>query len=253
MNNCSLIKKVIFVITLISNMNRFNCIIIDDDEIDRLTVVSYAKRYPNLNIVGVFENAEDALPMLVKEKIEILFLDIDMPSMNGLAFRKQTMQVPICVYITSHPEHAVESFELEALDFIIKPINLDRFSKTVERIEAFLEIKTKAQLFELSIGGDTIFIKEGHQQHKVKLHDILYLEALKDYTLIVTNSKRHCVLTSIGNLLKEAHFQSFVRIHRSYAIQKQYIEKKTTAEVLLNNGALLPIGRSYKDNLSFFV
>ncbi|MFM9989622.1 LytR/AlgR family response regulator transcription factor [Flavobacterium sp.] len=234
-------------------MNHFNCIIVDDDEIDRLRVVSYTKKYPNLKIVGIFENAEDALSLLEKEKIDILFLDIDMPNMSGLDFRKQTMQVPICVYITSHPEHAVESFELEALDFIIKPINFERFSKTVERIEAFLEIKTKAQLFELSLGGDTICIKEGHHQHKVKLHDILYLEALKDYTLIVTNSKRHCVLMSIGNLLKESNFQSFVRIHRSYAIQKQYIDKKTTSEVLLNNGVLLPIGRSYKDNLSFFV
>jgi DNA-binding LytR/AlgR family response regulator len=210
-------------------MNSYNCIIIDDDEIDRLTVVSYAKRFTSLNIIGVFENPNDALATIKTEKIDILFLDIDMPNMSGLDFRKQTMQVPICVYITSHPEHAVESFELEALDFVIKPINLDRFSKTVERIEAFLEIKTKAQLFELSLGGDTICIKEGHQQHKVKLHDILYLEALKDYTLIVTNSKRHCVLTSIGNLLKETHFQSFVRIHRSYAIQKQYIEKKNNS------------------------
>ena len=212
-------------------MNSYNCIIIDDDEIDRLTVVSYAKRFTSLNIIGVFENPNDALATIKTEKIDILFLDIDMPNMSGLDFRKQTMQVPICVYITSHPEHAVESFELEALDFVIKPINLDRFSKTVERIEAFLEIKTKAQLFELSLGGDTICIKEGHQQHKVKLHDILYLEALKDYTLIVTNSKRHCVLTSIGNLLKETHFQSFVRIHRSYAIQKQYIEKNSNIDL----------------------
>lgn len=234
-------------------MNSYNCIIIDDDEIDRLTVVSYAKRFTSLNIIGIFENAEDALQLLAKERIDILFLDIDMPNMNGLDFRKQTMQVPVCVYITSHPEHAVESFELESLDFVIKPINFERFSKTVERINSFLEIKTKAQLFESSIGGDTIYIKEGHQQSKVKLHDVLYLEALKDYTLIVTKSKRHCVLMSIGNLLKESNFQSFVRIHRSYAIQKQYIDKKTSADVLLNNGALLPIGRSYKDNLRFFV
>jgi DNA-binding LytR/AlgR family response regulator len=78
----------------------------------------------------------------------------------------------------------------------------------------------------------------------------LYLEALKDYTKIVTSSKKHCVLTSIGNLLKESHFQSFIRTHRSFAVQKQYIEKKMTNELLLNNGVLIPIGRSYKDNLS---
>lgn len=232
-------------------MNPFNCIIIDDDEIDRLTVVSYAKRFPNLKIIGIFENAEDALPLLEKEKIDILFLDIDMPSLNGLDFRKKAMQVPVCIYITAHPEHAVESFELDTLDFIVKPIKIDRFTQTMSKIEDYMELKHKAQLFESTIGGDVIYIKEGHAETKVKLHDILYLEALKDYTKIVTSTKRHCVLTSIGNLLKEPYFQSFIRIHRSFAVQKQYIEKKMTNELLLNNGALIPIGRSYKDNLSF--
>lgn len=234
-----------------SQMNPFSCIIIDDDEIDRLTVVSYAKRFPNLKIIGVFENAEDALPLLEKEKIDILFLDIDMPSLNGLDFRKKAMQVPVCIYITAHPEHAVESFELDTLDFIVKPIKIERFTQTMSKIEDYMELKHKAQLFESTIGGDVIYIKEGHAETKVKLHDILYLEALKDYTKIVTSTKRHCVLTSIGNLLKEPYFQSFIRIHRSFAVQKQYIEKKMKNELLLNNGALIPIGRSYKDNLSF--
>ena len=232
-------------------MKKYNCVIIDDDEIDRLTVVSYAKRFSVLNIMGVFENAEEALPLLEKEKIDILFLDIDMPIMNGLDFRKKTMEVPVCIYITAHPEHAVESFELDTLDFIVKPIKLDRFTQTMSKIEDYMELKLKAQLFESSIGGDVIYIKEGHNETKVKLHDILYLEALKDYTKIVTSTKKHCVLTSIGNLLKENHFQSFVRIHRSFAVQKQFIEKKMSNELLLNNGMLIPIDRSYKENLSF--
>ena len=113
-----------------------------------------------------------------------------------------------------------------------------------------MEIKHKALLFESSIGGNTIYIKEGHEQTKVKLHDILYLEALKDYTLIVTPQKRHCVLSSIGNLLKENHFQSFIRTHRSFAVQKQFIQKIGSTEIVLNSGALIPIGRSYKDNLN---
>ena len=232
-------------------MISFNCIIIDDDEIDRLTVVSYAKRFSNLKIIGVFENAEDALPLLEKEKIDILFLDIDMPSLNGLDFRKKAMEVPVCIYITAHPEHAVESFELDTLDFIVKPIKIDRFTQTMSKIEDYMELKHKAQLFESSIGGDVIYIKEGYTETKVKLHEILYLEALKDYTKIVTSTKKHCVLTSIGNLLKESHFQSFIRTHRSFAVQKQYIEKKMTNELLLNNGVLIPIGRSYRENLKF--
>ncbi|MDP5198715.1 LytTR family DNA-binding domain-containing protein [Flavobacterium sp. DG2-3] len=231
-------------------MKKYSCIIVDDDEIDRLTAVSYAKKFPILDIAGVFESAEEAVPFLDKEKIDILFLDIDMPGLNGIEFRKQALEVPVCVFITAHPEHAVESFQIETLDFIVKPLKLDRFTQTINRIEEFMEIKLKASLFEASIGGDTIYIKEGHEQTKVKLHEILYLEALKDYTLVVTNQKRHCVLSSIGNLLKENHFQSFVRIHRSYAVQKQYVQKINSNEIILNNNAVIPIGRSYKENLN---
>lgn len=234
-------------------MKAITCIIIDDDEIDRLTVVSYVKKFPQMVIMGVFENAQDALPLLEKEKIDVLFLDIDMPTMSGLDFRKKAMEVPVCVYITSHPEHAVESFELETLDFIVKPIKFDRFQAAVSRIEEFLDIKYKADLFEASIGGDVIYIKEGHVQTKVKLHTILYLEALKDYTLIVTEEKRHCVLNSIGNLLKEEHFQSFIRVHRSFAVQKQFIQNRNSLEITLKNDAIIPIGRSYKDNLGLLV
>jgi len=231
-------------------MKKYTCIIIDDDEIDRLTVLSFAKKFPILDILGVFEDAEDALPFLEKENIDILFLDIDMPGLNGIDFRKKALEIPVCVFITAHPEHAVESFQIETLDFIVKPLKLDRFTQTINRIEEFMEIKLKASLFEASIGGDTIYIKEGHEQTKVKLHEILYLEALKDYTLIITDKKRHCVLSSIGNLLKEDHFQSFIRIHRSFAVQKQFIQKINSSEILLNNNVANPVGRSYKENLN---
>lgn len=231
-------------------MKKYSCIIIDDDEIDKLTVLSFAKKFPILDVLGVFDSAQDAFPFIEKQKVDILFLDIDMPDLNGIDFRKQALEIPVCVFITAHPEHAVESFQIETLDFIVKPLKLDRFAKTVNRIEEFMEIRIKASLFEASIGGDSIYIKEGHEQTKVKLHEILYLEALKDYTLIITDKKRHCVLSSIGNLLKEDHFQSFIRIHRSYAVQKQFIEKMNSNEIILNNNISIPVGRSYKENLN---
>ena len=234
-------------------MKTFNCIIIDDDEIDLLLMISIVKRFPQLNLVGAFQDGEKALSVIEKEKIDILFLDIDMPAISGLDLRKKAMEVPVCIFITSHPEHAVESFELETLDFIVKPLKFERFRATIDRIEEFLEIRHKADLFEASIGGDVVYIKEGYQQTKIKLHDILYLEALKDYTLIITEEKRHCVLNSIGNLLKESHFQSFIRIHRSFAIQKQFVQNISSQEVKLKNNVIIPIGRSYKENLSLLL
>lgn len=232
-------------------MGTLNCIIVDDDEIDRLTVLSFVKKHQNINVLGVCSDAEEALGIIENHSVDILFLDIDMPGLSGVELRKKAKQVPCCIFITSHPEFAVESFELETLDFIVKPLKFDRFEQTIKRIDDFFEIREKAHLFESSIGGDVIYIKEGHEQIKVKLHEILYLEALKDYTKIVTPKRKHCVLTSIGNLLKEEQFCSFIRIHRSFAVQKNFIEKILSAEILLNNGVAIPIGRSYKDNLNF--
>ena len=116
-----------------------------------------------------------------------------------------------------------------------------------------MEIRQKADLFESSIGGDIIYIKEGHEQTKVKLHDILYIEALKDYSLVITSQKRHCVLCSIGNLLKEFDFKSFIRVHRRFAVQKQFVQKINCYEIILNDESIIPIGRSYKDNLNLLI
>ncbi|MGC4130472.1 MAG: LytTR family DNA-binding domain-containing protein [Bergeyella sp.] len=234
-------------------MKILNCIIADDDEIDRLTVQSFVRKFPNLHILGVCSDADEALEIIENNTVDILFLDIDMPDFSGVELRKKANHVPCCIFITSHPEFAVESFELETLDFIVKPLKPDRFEQTVKRIEDFFEIREKAHLFESSIGGDVIYIKEGHEQIKVKMHEILYLEALKDYTKIVTPRRKHCVLTSIGNLLKEEQFRSFIRIHRSFAVQKNFIEKKLPSEILLNNGTAIPIGRSYRNSLDFLV
>lgn len=231
-------------------MKKFNCIIIDDDDIDRLTVVSHARKFDMLHIAGVFASTAEAMPLIASQTIDILFLDIDMPTGSGLDFRRSMQHIPVCIFITAHAEHAVESFELDALDFMIKPLKHERFSKTISRIGEFMDVKHKAALFEAGLGTDTIFIKEGHNQVKIKLHDILYLEALKDYTLIITTQKRHCVLSSIGPLLKEPHFKSFVRIHRSYAVHKAFVKKIGSAEVELVNEAILPVGRSYKENLN---
>ena len=172
-------------------MEKWNCLIVDDEDVDRLMVVSFAKRFPKLNIIGAFKSSKEALEILDQQKIDILFLDIDMPELSGVDFRKKASEVPVCIFITGHAEYAVESFELETLDFIVKPVRFDRFEKAMHRVELFLEIKQKAQLFELSFGEDTIEIKEGTERTKLKLSDILYLEALKDYTLLVTSQNKH--------------------------------------------------------------
>jgi two-component system, LytTR family, response regulator len=227
----------------------YRCVIVDDDEIDRLTTLTYARKYPFLDIIGVFGSAAEASAAISLMHVDVILSDIDMPEVSGLEFRAEMMQVPVCIFITAYPDYAADSFELEAFDFLVKPIKADRFAHSMQRVQHYFEMKRKAELFEYSLGSDsTVFIKDGHQQIKLNLHDIVYLEALKDYTRIVTTTRKYSVLASIGNLLLEKAFQSFLRIHRSYAVQRHYIDKITPQQVYVGDHAL-PVGRSFKHTL----
>ncbi len=224
----------------------FTCVIVDDDEIDRLTTVSYLRKFPSLRVGGVFDSAEKALDAIPGLEPDILFLDIDMPGINGLQLREKLLHIPACVFITSFPDYAVESFELAAFDFLVKPLRADRLALTVQRLEDYLRIRHKSELFDYALGGDVVYIKDGHQQVKIALHDIYYLEALKDYTAIVTSKKKYTVLSTIGNLLAIKGFSSFIRIHRSYAVQKNYVDRVSSRELQVGE-SVLPIGRTYRD------
>jgi DNA-binding LytR/AlgR family response regulator len=227
----------------------YDCIIADDNKLDRLLLESYVRKYPFIHITGVFGSALEALAFVQENGApDILLLDIDMPEMSGLALREQLQQIPACIFVTSHPEFALEGFEMAALDYIVKPLKATRFAVAMARLEQFLTIHYKAELLDYTLGAGTLFIKSGLNHIKLQLHDIIYLEALKDYTGIVTNQKKFYVLTPLGSLLKEKDFQSFVRIHRSYAIQKHYISEISSKGIKVND-LILPVGRTYKETV----
>ena len=232
-----------------ANMNLsstpFKCIIVDDSDIDRLVVQSFVKKHPFLQIQGVFSNPLEALEMLRTNPVDVLFLDVDMPFLKGTEMRRRLLDVPACIFITSYPDYALDAFELAALDFIMKPLTAQRFSHSMQRLQAFMEVRQKANILEHTLGQDEIFIKEGRERIKVRLHEVLYLEALKDYTRVVTPARRYCVLGGLNQVLSEEAFSGFVRIHRSYAVQRHYISRIDTQQVHVGTTSL-PLGRTYR-------
>ncbi len=230
----------------------YTAVLVDDDELDRLHTQVMLKKYPFIHLTESFDSPVAALAAIEEKDPDVVFLDIDMDDMNGLELRRQLGNRQVCIYITSYPDYALETFELAAFDYLLKPLNSNRFDTTMERLQQYLHLKHKAELFEYSLGGNTIFIKDGHHQVKIHLHDILYMEALKDYTRIVTAQQKFCVLNLLGNLLQEAAFKTFIRIHRSYAVQKHFINKITAREVMIND-IKIPIGRSYRNNLQSLI
>lgn len=228
-------------------MKSYTTIIVDDSEIDRLSLQACLSNFIQFKVVGVFESAELALSRIDSLEADVLFCDIQMPGINGLEFRKQVEKIPVCVFISYSPDYAAETFELETLDYIVKPLTNNRFLKTVERIETFFEIKNKASMLDAMDGSGVIFIKEGNEQVKINIFDILYLEALRDYTKITTKQASHYILSTLGALLKTEEFSNFIRIHRSYAVQKVYIQKIKTNQIVLQNNVSVPVGRTYKE------
>ncbi len=229
--------------------SKITCMVVDDDDIDRLTALAFLEDYSFIEVLGSYSNAAQALAAAEKHLPDVLLLDIDMPGMNGLELRRKLQQVPACIFMTAFPDYAVEGFELAALDFLVKPFSSARFGKTMERLKEFMDIRQRAALLNHTLGADTVFIKDGHTQVKLQLHEIIYLEALKNYTGIITTARKYAVLTPLGNLIQEKPFRSFIRIHRSYAVQKHYIKKISPAEVMVNDTSL-PVGRTYKDALN---
>ncbi len=231
-------------------MPKHRCIIVDDDAVDLLMSVAQVRKVPFLELLATFSSAQEAAEFLQKNEVEVLFLDIDMPGQTGLEFWQNLHSKPLCVFITAHAEYALDSYESAAFDFLVKPLKAERFERCVARLEEHFTLREKSGLFDQFLGGDSFFIKEGHEQHRITVKDVLYLEALGDYTKIVTTQRKHCVLSTLGSLLTMPEFGHFTRIHRSYAVQKMFVEKMSASELVVR-GVSLPIGRKYKANLAF--
>ena len=186
--------------------SEYRYFVVDDNQIDRLTTVSFVRKFSFLKLGGLFNNAEEAMEAAEKNPPDVLFLDIDMPEMSGIDLRRKLAKVPACIFITAFPEYAIQGFDANALDFLVKPVNEERFAVSMERLQFYLDIHYKANLMDHSLNEDSLFIKDGHEHIKIQFYDIIYLEALKDYTGIITKDRKYCVLTPLGNLLKEKAF-----------------------------------------------
>jgi DNA-binding LytR/AlgR family response regulator len=229
-------------------MGKITCMVLDDDNIDCLTVKAFLQRYPHLECIGAYLSAETAMAAAKEHRPDVLFLDVDMPGLSGLQVREQLLDIPACIFITAFPEYAVDAFELSALDFLVKPVTGQRFERAIQRVDEYIALRRRSDQLSHTLGADVIFIKEGYEKKKVRMDEVLYLEAFNKYTCIITADKKYTVLAPLHGLLNEDAFRCFVRIHRSYAVQKNFVTRIGTADVDVQ-GRTLPVGRTYKDTL----
>jgi DNA-binding LytR/AlgR family response regulator len=221
-------------------------LIVDDVEIDSRAIEALASGYSFLKKVATCQHALEAIELFPILKPDILFADIEMPGSSGLELvRHLAGSVPVPVFVTSHPEFALEGFEIEAFDYILKPVNPDRFGRCVSRIRAFYELRSKSFAFDKENQSEYIVIKQGYDKYKISMHDILYLEAMKDYTRMVTLNNQYLILGTFTSMHDQLPADRFIRIHRSYIVNQHKIESVAGNRVFIS-GHELPVGKSYK-------
>lgn len=233
-------------------MEKISCIIVEDKQVDTDYLRMFIQQYSMLDLKASFANALEAHPYIKQYQPQLLFMDIDMPVINGMDFFKQLQPQPVCIFVTAHSEYAWEGFEAQAFDFILKPVTAERFAASMARLQEYTSLLKRADIYDSQIEEHTIVVKEGTAKHVINISDILYIEALKDYSKVVTVDKKIMTLSKLKHFIEKLPATQFTRIHRSYAVAVSKV-KKVEANDLFVNDIKLPIGKTFRNNLKMMI
>jgi len=220
----------------------YKCLIVDDEPIARKILIEYLADLTDIEIVGQLKNAIEVTDFLVNNEVDILLLDINMPRLSGVQLLKNLKNPPLVIFTTAYSEFAVEAFELEAFDYLVKPISFDRFLKAINNAKKRLkegEIKTEnARLFT---------VKEGKRIYKVELSAIYLVQAYGDYVRLYTKEKTYLTKDKFNNI-KAILTDSFLQVHRSYIINLEYLDYLEGNQVQIVNQKI-PVSNTYREAL----
>jgi two-component system, LytTR family, response regulator len=226
------------------------CIIIDDEPLARAGMELHLKNLPQLQLKGSFSNPIDAITMLQQNEIDLVFLDINMPEITGLDFAKSLINSPLIIFVTAYPQYALDSYELETVDYLVKPIRFERLVKAVNKAQHYLNLLHSKDLNDNQIelvNHDFIYIKADRKYFKIHFKDILYIEGLKDYVIIHTQERKVVTAMNLKTIFDQLPPTLFARISKSYIVNTGHIVSFDTFTVYLNN-IELPVGNNFKDD-----
>jgi len=223
-----------------------NCIVVDDEPLARDILEEFIRKVPFLTLAASCKSGFDALDVLQNQKVDLIFLDIQMPDMSGIQLYESLNYKPLVIFTTAYSDYAVTGFELDAIDYLVKPFSFQRFIKAVNKAAA---LHKKQDVAEKEPPRDFMFVKDGTKIVKVSYDEILYIEGMKDYVKIVLKDKKMVLtLMSMQNMAERLPSRQFVRIHRSYIVSLSKIKMVEKNRVIIDK-KYLPIGDSYKGNL----
>ena len=233
-----------------------NCIIVDDEPLARNLMTEYVSKVPFLSLQATCKNALEAMDALRQHSIDLMFLDIQMPDLTGMAFLRSLQKKPMVIFTTAYSEYAIESYELDVVDYLLKPITFERFLKAVDKASQLINsqknIGSPSESIVQEAGRTFMFVKDGTKLVKVELDKIRYIEGLKDYVTIHTSDQKIVTLQRLKNLENILPSDKFVRIHNSYIVSLKAIEVVHTNDVQIGN-QMLPISDTYKKSFRDFI
>ena len=224
-----------------------NCIIVDDEPLARKGLKEYVQEINFLHLVGECENANAAEVILKNQKVDLIFLDIEMPRLTGIDFLKSLQQKPIVIFTTAYPQYALQGYELEVLDYLVKPFPFDRFLKACTKAKEFYEIKNSAELN--SQKNDTyFFVRSDNQYEKIFYEELLFAEAMENYVILQTINKRFIAYLTFKAVENHLPANSFIKVHKSFIIASSKIDKITGNQVKIGSYSI-PISRVLKEEV----
>jgi len=222
------------------------CIIVEDERLAQDVIKNHLQQVDRFELVGVYRNAPEAAEALSNNDVDVMFLDIQLPGMSGLHFLRTLSDPPLTVLTTAYPEHALESYEYNVIDYLLKPISFDRFLKTVNKIVDGKLLNESAK--EKEVPGDHIFVKANSKFFKVNFATIVYIEGMKDYLKIHTTENTLVTHQTMNDIEKILPAKQFLRIHKSYIISLSHIRAIYGNSVEMDN-ATIPVGVNYKEKV----
>lgn len=223
-----------------------NCVVIDDEPLALEVVKRYIYKTPELHLEAVFSDAIEALDYLKKNPADLLFLDIQMPGINGIQLYKQLVQKPMVIFTTAYFEFAVEGFDLDAIDYLLKPFDLDRFHRGVKKAVSRFKIVSDESK---ALRKEFLYIHSDYKMIKIACEDIIFIEASNDYAKIHTATQSYLTLLSMRAIMEKLPPDQFLRIHRSYIVSNAQIAFTQFRKIGMLNGIELPVGDTYRKEI----
>ena len=223
-----------------------HCIIVDDEPLARKAMISLLSRFEDMEVVADCEDTFKAMSVLKAKRVDLMFLDIHMPEVSGLEFLRTLKNPPAVILTTAHREYALEGYELDVVDYLLKPVSFERLMKAINKYYELHHAKVSFSPTEEGAKNDFITIRAERKNIRVNLEDILWVRSLKDYVQIHTVDQKHITQLTLGEIETMLPDQLFIRIHRSYIINISKVTAFTGQDVEINEMEL-PIGGSYKN------